>query len=534
MTNATTHYQTSFRVLGTGADTFAKVKANIYGWILEKEPDNVVSERKKDFFFRCQWKNMFQTRSIVETNTLLSESGDAWALHYMEVDKGCGRQRFWYTDIGLKQDGSDVVVSVRTSYARNTEDLSGERSEPEPTVPKVVRYLLEQNKAYCGLPQFRLKQDPLVLDTVGMGKVLAEFITSPERRYPLIVFNGNGTGHMDEAGRLARALAGKCQVVVVATNQDLGDELRHFLPEDYWVSFGYFRVFFPFHQRPNSPARHRWYNIESSDYEMQRDGLVHGLLRNHILQERHAVQTVDDVNRLVAREKLLNLKAANPAQQKELEEFFKIQGEVEEQLKRAEAEASSYANQVDDLEKQNGELNHKIRALQAQLEAASDDEGVNVSELLPSLPTNLLEVAKLAARAFPRLIITQNALRAASDFGGCRCVTEAWEILRHLQSYMWELKFKPDGQVDWERTFRETTGYDLAMSEGKQTQDDKKLMRLRKISHDGREYDITPHVKHGNQEPRLVRVYFAFDEIGKRIVVGHIGRHIPNYTTKKM
>lgn len=94
-----------------------------------------------------------------------------------------GRKRYWYTDIGAKKDGAEVVVSVRVSYARNMEDPSGEREEPATTVPKVVRYLLRGNKAYCGRPEFRLMEKPLVLDTVGQGKVLAEFIQSPERRY---------------------------------------------------------------------------------------------------------------------------------------------------------------------------------------------------------------------------------------------------------------------------------------------------------------------------------------------------------------
>ena len=534
MTNATTHYQASFRVQSADADTFMRVKAIVYGWVLEKEGDRIVRANKGDFFFRCEWPNLYLTHSMIETNTLLTETGDAWAMHYMEVDKGCGRQRYWYTDIGVKKDGADVVVSVRVSYARNTEDLSGERAEPEPTVPKVVRYLLRGNKAYCGRPEFRLMEKPLELDTVGLGKVLAEFIKSPERRYPLIVFNGSSEPQRLEAKRLAWDVAGKSQVVVVATNQELGEELRHYLAQDYWVSFGYFRVFFPFNQRRNSPERHRWYDVGRPDYAAQREGIVHGLLRNHILQERYAVESVWDVNRLVAREKLLKLKTADPEQQKELEEFFKVQAEVEERLKHAEEEASSYANQVDELEKQNGELHYKAQALLAQLRAAGSGDGVDVGEILPALPTNLMEVAKLAGRAFPRLVITENALRAADDFHDCRCLGEAWEILRQLQSYMWRLKFEADGAADWERTFREKTGYDLAMSEGKQTHDDKKLMRLRKIMHDGQEYDITPHVKHGNVEPKLVRVYFAFDEGGKKIVVGHIGRHIPNYTTKNM
>ncbi|HOX01789.1 MAG TPA: hypothetical protein P5555_05155 [Candidatus Paceibacterota bacterium] len=227
-------------------------------------------EKKGDFFFRCEWANLYLTRSMIETCTLLTEAGDAWAMHYMELDKGCGRQRYWYTDIGVKRHGEDVVVSVHTSYARNTEHLSGDRAEPAPTVPKVVRYLLRGNKAYCGRPEFRLIEKPLRFDTVGQGKVLAEFIASPERRYPLIVFNGSGEAQVKEARKLAWDVAGKSQVVIVATNQDL--------------------------------------------------------------------------------------------------------------------------------------------------------------------------VAKLAGRAFPRLVITENALRIAEDFHDCRCVEEAWEILRHLQSCMWGLK----------------------------------------------------------------------------------------------
>ena len=45
---------------------------------------------------------------MIETNTLLLEAGNAWAMHYVEVDKGCGRQRFWYTDIGVKKEGAEL------------------------------------------------------------------------------------------------------------------------------------------------------------------------------------------------------------------------------------------------------------------------------------------------------------------------------------------------------------------------------------------------------------------------------------------
>ena len=283
--------------------------------------------------------------------------------------------------------------------------------------------------------------------------------------------------------------------------------MRHYLGQDYWVSFGYFRVFFPFNQRRNSPSRHRWYDIGSPDYAAQRDGIIHGLLRNHIMQQRFAVESLWDVNRLVAREKLLKLKTADPEQQKELEEFFKVQAEVEEKLKHAEEEASSDANQVRELEKQNGELHYKAQALQTKLEAAGPSEsGVSSAKIFPTLPSSLVEVAEAAGRTFPRLVITENALKTAGEFPACKCVAEAWEMLVHLQECMWKLKFEADGQADWKRTFREKTCYDLAISEGRETQGDAKLMRLRKLVHDGREDDITPHVKHGNAAPKMVRI----------------------------
>ena len=105
MTNATTHYQTSFRVQSADADTFMRVKAIVYGWVLEKERDNIVRDRKGDFFYRCEWPNLYLTHSIIETNTLLTEAGDAWALHYMEVDKGFGRQRFGIRTSGQRRMG---------------------------------------------------------------------------------------------------------------------------------------------------------------------------------------------------------------------------------------------------------------------------------------------------------------------------------------------------------------------------------------------------------------------------------------------
>ena len=106
-------------------------------------------------------------------------------------------------------------------------------------------------------------------------------------------------------------------------------------------------------------------------------------------------------------------------------------------------------------------------------------------------------------------------------------------MLWQLSETLHPLKFE-DEEKDLEGKFNSKTRYKLAMSEGKMTKDDAKLMRLRRLQHGGKEFDITPHLKHGNQEPKLVRIYFAFDEETRKIVIGHIGRHIPNYTSKRI
>jgi len=104
MHNTTTHYQTSFRVNDPDGDGMMRVKAAVYGWVAKKESDRVVQKDKSGFFFRCKWANLYGTRSAIATDSFLSDAGDAWAMRYTEIDKECGRKRFWISDIGLKKD----------------------------------------------------------------------------------------------------------------------------------------------------------------------------------------------------------------------------------------------------------------------------------------------------------------------------------------------------------------------------------------------------------------------------------------------
>src|SRR5882672_6500050 len=406
MNNSITHYQTSFRVNDSDGDALMRLKAVVYGWIVKKEEDRIVQNDKSSFFSRCDWRNMYGTHSVICTASFFSEEGDAWAIHYTEIDKEFGRKRFWYSDIGLKKDGGSVVVSVRVSFAWNEEDLSHQQEPPTPTVPIVIRYILQGNHVYSGRPEFRLVEKPIQFKEPGMGKALCDFIQSGDRRYPIIVFNGDGSAHVKEAGQLARVLTGKSLVVVVSNNAELAEEIKTFLPEDFRIPFRQFRIFFPFNQRRNSPLRHRWYDLQSPDYPEQRRGIINGLLRSHNLLEKGAVETIDDIYSLVNRSKLLKLEAASPEQQKQLDEFLQEHSRVTAERDQWKQESGVYASEVDQLEVETRKLEWQCKDYESRLDAAG--QGVSTEEiakLLPTLPNNLLQVAEVASRFFPRLVI---------------------------------------------------------------------------------------------------------------------------------
>ena len=82
--------------------------------------------------------------------------------------------------------------------------------------------------------------------------------------------------------------------------------------------------------------------------------------------------------------------------------------------------------------------------------------------------------------------------------------------------------------------YKHRTGYDYAASEGPATKNDPKLARLRRFEFDGRQYEMWSHIKHGNRKGDQLRVHFAIDRDKRRIVIGWIGDHMDNATTRNI
>jgi hypothetical protein len=45
--------------------------------------------------------------------------------------------------------------------------------------------------------------------------------------------------------------------------------------------------------------------------------------------------------------------------------------------------------------------------------------------------------------------------------------------------------------------------------------------------------DITPHVKFDNRKPKMLRLHFTVCRDTHRLVIGHFGDHLENYSSRK-
>ena len=161
---------------------------------------------------------------------------------------------------------------------------------------------------------------------------------------------------------------------------------------------------------------------------------------------------------------------------------------------------------------------------------------------LTTLPSSLPEILTTVAKLFPnRIEIADNAIATATDYadehdgfwGRPEQLAIAWEMAFGVATKLHDLIFVDESnnlEDDFGQSF---STFELALSEGKQTKKDARLMALRKIPYAGEEIDITMHIKYGNKKPKMLRLHFAIKRETRKLIVGHFGDHMENYSTRK-
>lgn len=175
--------------------------------------------------------------------------------------------------------------------------------------------------------------------------------------------------------------------------------------------------------------------------------------------------------------------------------------------------------------------------LESKQEADTSRKVLAIPSKLPNEPHEV--VAILQKQLAPRVAILDRALASSHEIPLSR-LHDTWECLVALHEVLWPLHFDESADEDQERKvhripaqFTTKSGIDYSVNESATTNRDSDLMRQRRITVDGKEYDFSAHLKVGNKAKDALRIHFAVDEEKKRILVWHCGEHLDTAGTRR-
>ena len=197
------------------------------------------------------------------------------------------------------------------------------------------------------------------------------------------------------------------------------------------------------------------------------------------------------------------------------------------------AELGNWKNRTIDLEIQKENLQDEHAAQIFNITAkqkAMDLRSASSEQILPRDYPDSFEALSKFAPFFKHLAFAEDAWKPAFAYKQFQDFDVAWGMLHDLDQKLWDIVFVRRGDI--EREFNSLTTYQYARGEGIQTSNNARLAQLRKFTYEDKEYEMWAHLKYGNKPGKQLRIYFAIDHEKRRIVVGYIGEHMDNATTR--
>lgn len=564
--NATLFYKAKFtaQTSDPSVDLLWTLVCEIRSWLLAKWNTDNHKIVKKDIKAWTRFKFGGRLFDEEQTNHIYGESARhiekdtgivSWACKIVETPDpidGCA-QREWTTEIGYQ---SIDTTSATISYVVTYNDMPGFiglcSDEPLITVPRVIRSLLDHDKIICTIGPNRVFNDPIWLEP-GDYPIFEKVVFNPDREVPVIFISpykelpGSESNGDDEAEKVSMlvdpylmAKSVVANAIVFCSNQiDFIDEMRWFIDNRYGCYGGAIRVYRPKVncEDPKDYSRHRF--IPASFIQEHGERKVLDIFHRALAQDVFYYETLfrlDSCKELIDDEKreerFRNYRAKSETEVDEAYQEYIIESD---KRKEAERRARELKNDCDRLKSENYNLNRQIDALRdtanqaRQIELASR----NVREIA-EYPSTPQAIAKYFETVYPeRIVFTERAYRSMEE-----CITKSellWEVFYHIAVDLYDLMHENPGQAYKDFTAR--TGWECARGMGTMTRLDKNLMKQYVDYYDGQEIKIEAHIKNGNKDtdPKSVRIYFAYDpQITERIIIGHCGKHIDNYSTKKI
>lgn len=244
-----------------------------------------------------------------------------------------------------------------------------------------------------------------------------------------------------------------------------------------------------------------------------------------------------------ARERIASLKRRVEGAESEASEAMQMAVDADAARADAMRQLSEESSRRFELEQQVNALRGNLQAMQATQPAQG---GGRFDRLVTmDLPDRIASASKrdygrldeelvkdFAACCEDRIYVAPGALKG--------CVTRpalVWQGMLCMCTAVYDVYASDHGSGSPDVRFRQMPDvppqFELALAEGRNTNRNKRLRRLRRLEYRGRTLDITPHLKVGRgwDSEDTLRIYFAWDDVDGRIVIGHIGTHLENDTS---
>lgn len=468
--------------------------------------------------------------------------GQFWACQVIEnlpPQPGCAN-REWVTEIGYEQaKGCPATFSCVVFYSDRAGFIGPYMDAPEPSIPNLIRNIIADKdiQVFCGSDVLTGRAEEL---RAGDWPKFYTRIVNPERQLPYIFispqivnWDTKETIQLVRAASLADRLFGNA-LVFFTTDSEFSVEMRY-MNDDYACYGGAIRIYQP---NTTDPTKHRY--LSATDVETYGEKMVVSFLVRAFSQNIHFYDTffcIDECQKkkieYARKKRLENLHAAHQKRLEQAEDekntTFDLAAQEEEKRLKAESELENISQELNDKKQENYNLKVQVEQLQA---AAAENSGLRLALDarfdVASLPETAENVIIYFSKMFAdKLVFSEDARKSVK---ACTLPpAELWKIFFALANTMLDLYKVKNGDIFAE--FRKRTGIEAKRGEGSATRNDKKLMKQFKTEFNGKTIDVEAHITYPKQKQSI---HFGYSDELKKIVIGHCGEHLDNYSTRKV
>lgn len=483
-----------------------------------------------------------------------TQNVEYWACKIVEHKPSEGRRapREWVTEFGYEgKSVSSGIFSCVLSYRDRPGYIGMCDRDPSPSVPKIIKNILLDSDLRCfsGIDNIALSPIKLI---AGQGEDFWEKLCDPNRTLPYIYISPKRLHPEDtitcliSPRKVAEHICGNA-IVYYTDDMALAEEIGFVFSNEYDCYGGAIRVYFPQlnPQRDGDSYRHRYLSAniiqefgEDNTYRIFRKALAEDINFYETffrVQDCRRFQEEDKRQKRIADLRRHHAEALKAIEDQSFESAMALAREEEEKRKKVEDDLFQEVENNDALCSEIDECKKEIFDLKQQLETARvlAQRGKDLQNAVSSrfeireMPMTVYDVVQYFKLMFcDRIDFSEDAMKSLKT---CELdSTVLWKVLFALATKMYSLYMTGNGHMYDE--FKRATGIICKRGEGSMTRQDKKLMRQYETDYLGEKIDIETHITYPREEQSI---HFGFSIKHEKIIVGHCGEHLDNYSTQK-